>query len=56
MIVVALAVLTFAKLSSIQDPPNSGPGGVTLAEQNGLQYASAEHKLPPNGKALEHQR
>ena len=53
VILVGLAVLTFAKLSSIQDPPNSGPGGAVLGEQNNLIYASAQRKLPPNGKALE---
>jgi cytochrome c oxidase subunit II len=56
VILVGLAILTFAKLSSIQDPPNSGPGGASLAdlgEQNNLIYASAQRKLPPDGKALE---
>ena len=56
VILVALAVLTFTKLSSIQDPPNSGPGGASLSalgEQNNLLYASNERKLPPDGKALE---
>jgi cytochrome c oxidase subunit II len=53
VILLALAVLTFAKLSSIQNPPNSGATGATLlGEQNGLVYASTERKLPPNGKAL----
>jgi cytochrome c oxidase subunit 2 len=52
VILIALAVLTFAKLSSIQSPPNSGATGDRLAEQNGLLYASSERKLPPNGKAL----
>jgi cytochrome c oxidase subunit 2 len=52
LILIALAVLTFAKLSSIQNPPNSGATGDQLAEQNGLLYASADQKLPPNGKAL----
>jgi cytochrome c oxidase subunit 2 len=52
VILVGLAVLTFAKLSSIQDPPNSGPGGAELGEQNNLIYASTSRKLPPNGKAL----
>jgi cytochrome c oxidase subunit II len=52
VILVALAVLTFAKLSSIQNPPDSGPGGTELA-QSGLVYASTERKLPPNGKALD---
>jgi len=53
VIVVALAVLTFAKLGSIQNPPNSSASGELLGEQNGLQYASVERKLPPNGKALD---
>ena len=53
IVLIALAGLTFAKLSSIENPPNSGPDGVTLGEQNNLLYASNERKLPPNGKALE---
>jgi cytochrome c oxidase subunit 2 len=51
VILVGLAVLTFTKLSSIENPPNSGPAGDQLA-QSGLVYASTDHKLPPNGKAL----
>ncbi len=53
VILVGLAVLTFTKLSSIQNPPNSGPGGAQLGEAESLLYASNERKLPPNGKALE---
>jgi cytochrome c oxidase subunit 2 len=52
VILVALAGFTFAELSSIQDPPNSGPGGAVLGEQNNLIYASTSRKEPPNGKAL----
>jgi cytochrome c oxidase subunit 2 len=52
VILLALAVLTFAKLSSIQDPPNSSPNGDKLAGSSGLLYASATRKLPPNGKSL----
>src|SRR6266851_1483686 len=52
VILVGLAVLTFAKLSSIQNPPNSGPAGDSLASTGGLLYASTERKLPPDGKAL----
>ncbi|HMD51174.1 MAG TPA: cytochrome c oxidase subunit II [Solirubrobacteraceae bacterium] len=52
VILVALAILTFAKLSSIENPPDSGPGGVELNGDDGLLYASAERKLPPDGKAL----
>lgn len=51
VILLVLAVITFARLSSIQDPPNSGPGGAQLAS-GGLLYASAERRLPPNGKSL----
>jgi cytochrome c oxidase subunit 2 len=53
VVLIALAALTFAKLSSIQNPPNSGPSGVTLGEQNNVLFASNERKLPPDGKALE---
>ena len=52
VILVGLAVVTFAKLSSIQNPPNSGPEGATLADESGPLYASADRKLPPNGKSL----
>jgi cytochrome c oxidase subunit II len=52
VILLALAVLTFAKLSSIQDPPSSSPNGDKLARSSGLLYASATRKLPPNGKSL----
>jgi cytochrome c oxidase subunit 2 len=46
VILVILAVITFAKLSSIQDPPNTSANG-------DLMYASATRKLPPSGKALD---
>ncbi len=52
VILLALAVVTFAKLSSIQNPPNSSPTGDQLFGDSGLLYASAERKLPPNGKSL----
>jgi cytochrome c oxidase subunit II len=52
VILIGLAVLTFAKLASIQDPTNSGPNGERLAGESGLLYASAERRLPPNGKSL----
>jgi cytochrome c oxidase subunit 2 len=52
VILVGLAALTFAKLGSIQNPPNSSPSGDKLAGTSGLLYASATRKLPPNGKAL----
>src|ERR1700733_6158782 len=56
VILVALAILTFSKLSSIQNPPNSGADGASLSqlgEQNNLLYASTNRRLPPNGKALD---
>jgi cytochrome c oxidase subunit 2 len=56
VILVALAVLTFSKLSSIQNPPNSGADGASLSqlgEQNNLLYASTNRRLPPDGKALD---
>jgi cytochrome c oxidase subunit II len=54
VILIALAAVTFAKLSSIKNPPNSGPNGDALASTDGrLLYASTERKLPPNGKALD---
>lgn len=54
VILVGLAILTFARLSSIQNPPNSSAGGASLVgeSEGGTLYASAERKLPPNGKSL----
>jgi cytochrome c oxidase subunit II len=52
-ILLVIAVLTFAKLSSIQDPPNSGPDGDALVGSSGELYATADRHLPPNGKSLE---
>jgi cytochrome c oxidase subunit 2 len=51
VILVVLAVITFAMLPSIQNPPNSGAEGDSLAS-NGVLYASATRRLPPNGKSL----
>jgi cytochrome c oxidase subunit 2 len=51
VILVALAVVTFAKLGGIRTPDNSGPGGLNLA--NGTLLASSPTKrLPPNGRSL----
>jgi cytochrome c oxidase subunit 2 len=52
LVLVVLAALTFAKLSSIQDPSNSGPEGDRLVGQGGTLYATADRHLPPNGKSL----
>jgi cytochrome c oxidase subunit II len=50
-ILLALAIVTFIKLPSIQNPSNSGPEGDKLAG-GGLLYASSARKLPPSGKSL----
>ncbi len=53
LILVVLAVLTFVKLSSIENPPNSGPNGAALVSDSGpLQEAPSSRHLPPNGKVL----
>jgi cytochrome c oxidase subunit II len=52
VILIGLAIVTFAKLSSIQNPPNSGPGGANISAEGGILQASLERRLPPNGKAL----
>ena len=52
VVVLALAIITLAKLSSIQNPPNSAAGGDALTSGGGRLYASTERKLPPNGEAL----
>ncbi len=53
LILVALAIVTFATLSSIQNAPNSGPDGDQLTgDVSNAEYASVDQKLPPNGKAL----
>jgi cytochrome c oxidase subunit II len=53
VILLALAVLTFAKLSSIQDPVNSSPEGEHLVSDSSPRlYASNEPRLPPSGRSL----
>jgi cytochrome c oxidase subunit 2 len=55
LVLLVLAVLTFVKLSSIQNPVNSGPGGESLLGESGgggRLYASADNRLPPSGKSL----
>lgn len=52
LILVVLAVLTFVKLSSIQNPVGSGPQGDSQYGQAGPLLASADRKLPPSGKSL----
>jgi len=51
LILVVLAVFTFALLPSIRNPPNSGPAGLQLATGT-LVASGPPKKLPPNGKSL----
>jgi cytochrome c oxidase subunit 2 len=51
LILVVLAVFTFALLPSIRNPPNSGPDGLQLATGT-LVASGSPKKLPPNGKSL----
>lgn len=53
LIVVILSVLTFVKLSAIQNPPDSSAGGALTGDSGGELYATADKHLPPNGKSLE---
>lgn len=56
VILVTLAILTFAKLNSIQNPPDSGPGGLFAdsgAGPAGALYASTTKPEPPNGRKLQ---
>jgi cytochrome c oxidase subunit II len=50
LILVVLAVVTFAMLPGIKDPARSGPGGLALA--SGTQFAATDIPSPPGGKAL----
>jgi cytochrome c oxidase subunit II len=54
VILVGLAVLTFTKLGSIENPPNSDAAGANLVGENegSAYYATASRHLPPNGKSL----
>jgi cytochrome c oxidase subunit II len=51
LILVILAVFTFAKLGDIRNPPNSGAEGLQLAD-GVLVAAGPGKRLPPNGKSL----
>lgn len=64
VILVGLAILTFLRLGSIQNPPNSDAAGANLTTAEALEsgdggadggklYATATQHLPPNGKSLE---
>lgn len=55
VILIGLAILTFIRLGSIQNPPNSDAEGANLVGESGggRLYATATRHLPPNGKSLE---
>jgi cytochrome c oxidase subunit II len=52
VILLALAGLTFTKLSSIENPVDSSPQGEHLVSDSSRLYASNVQKLPPSGKSL----
>jgi len=53
LILVVLAIVTFAFLPGIENPPNSDANGFQASSSQGILYASGpEKRLPPNGKAL----
>jgi cytochrome c oxidase subunit 2 len=52
LILVVLAAFTFAKLTSIQNPPNSGRNGLQLADSGALFASGPTKKFPPNGRSL----
>ena len=53
VILVVLAVVTFAKLGGIRDPENSDANGYRAAAGGtGVLYATTDKRLPPNGRSL----
>jgi cytochrome c oxidase subunit 2 len=50
LILVALAVITFSQLGSIQNPPNSDANG--FSARAGVLTASIDQPTPPNGRKL----
>jgi cytochrome c oxidase subunit 2 len=50
LILVVLGTVTFVKLDSIRNPPDSGPGGLVLTD--GLDYQTTDALKPPDGKSL----
>jgi cytochrome c oxidase subunit 2 len=50
LILVVLGTVTFVKLDSIRDPPDSGPGGLELTD--GVDYSTTDALKPPDGKSL----
>jgi len=52
VILVILAVVTFAMLDDIRNPPNSDADGFPTQRIENVQNASAYQPRPPNGRAL----
>ena len=52
VILVVLAVVTFAMLDDIRNPPNSDADGFPTERIANVQNASAYQPRPPNGRAL----
>ena len=50
LILIALAVITFVKLPSIQNPPNSGPGGDQLAGNGRVLYGQWQLPVTHGGR------
>jgi cytochrome c oxidase subunit II len=50
VILIGLATLTFAELSSIRNPPNSPSGGLNL--RSGSQFITDGAETPPNHRAI----
>ena len=52
VILVVLAVVTFAMLDDIRTPPNSDADGFATEQVDNVRNASAYQPRPPNGRAL----
>ena len=51
-LLVLIAVVTFIKLPTIENPPNSGATGLPVTSNGSFVAEGASQKLPPNGKSL----
>ncbi len=52
LLLVLIAVVTFVKLDAIENPPNSGPGGLPVTKNGSFVASGATQQLPPNGRTL----
>jgi len=51
-LLVVIAVVTFIKLPTIENPPNSGATGLPVTSNGSFIAQGASQNLPPNGKSL----